>query len=225
MVTQHPLNFQKIGNQRHHILILKSGKAAFFIPGHANQLEASVNIQNSMMQEFIGEKVTSVSHQIPSSGPASTNVNMMFECFIAAGGAVAFVGEGTTNCPEYWLQYVLGYKQYLMDGSGDTLGPHHEYHHHFQNNWGLKDDGETSNNAVTLISYSLFTKISQRRTEDHEPDGDGWNTYTSATWALRDVVEKFHDYHLCLHAILLHCFGQDIFIQATKKQYGRENDG
>lgn len=40
------------------------------------------------------EKVTSVSNQVPSSGPAKTNVNMMYECFIAAGGAVAFVGKG-----------------------------------------------------------------------------------------------------------------------------------
>lgn len=27
-----------------------------------------------------------------------------------------------------------------------------------------------------------------------------------------------------MHAILLHCFGQDIFIKATNKQYGRSNN-
>lgn len=55
------------------------------------------------------EKATSVSNQVPSSGPAKTNVNMMYECFIAAGGAVAFVRKGATNCPMYWTdQATLG---------------------------------------------------------------------------------------------------------------------
>lgn len=44
---------------------------------------------------------------------------------IAAGGAVAFIGQ--------------------------YLGPHHEYHHHFQANYGLNsiDVGEITNNLVT----------------------------------------------------------------------------
>lgn len=148
---------------------------------------------------------------------------MMYEPFIAAGGAVAFPSQGSTNSPEYWFTYVLGYKKYLIDGTGDTWGPHHEYHHHFQRDWAFGGDGEVSNNAVTLIAYSFYTKTSGRRTETSEPDGDGWNRYTSASFAVSKAISG-HDNDLVAYAVFLHCFGQYLFINATQMKPGRENN-
>lgn len=170
------------------------------------------------------EKVSGVSHQIPTSNDNSCTVNMIYEIFVAAGAAVAFPGRGTTNCPESWLTYVLDYPQYIVKASGDVWGPHHEFNHHYQNGWGLTDDGEVSNNADTLISYSFYTRISERRTEDNEPNGDGWNKYTSASFAVKDATSDRHDNQLVLHATLLHCLGQYIFIKATQKRYGRNTN-
>lgn len=166
------------------------------------------------------EKVSGVSHQIPTSNDISCTVNMMYEVFIAAGSAVAFPARGTTNCPEIWFTYVLDYQKYIIKASADLWGPHHEFNHHYQSGWGLSDDGEVSNNANTLVAYSFYTRISERRTEDHEPDGDGWNRYTSASFAVKDATSKTHDYQLVFHATLLHCLGQFIFIKAAQKKYG-----
>lgn len=169
------------------------------------------------------QKVTSVSAQVPPSHPAEVSVNMMYEPFIAAGAAVAFGSRASTNCPLSWLTYVLSYKDCLQDSSCDTWGPHHEYHHHFQSNWGMANsgygDGETSNNAVTLISYSLFSKVSQRRSETSEPTGDSWNLYTSPSWVLSEAIkESKGDYHLYPFALFLHCFGQEMFLKALNQE-------
>lgn len=118
------------------------------------------------------QKVTSVSSQVPDAAPAAVSVIMMYEPFIAAGAAVAFGSRASTNCPLSWFTFATSYKDCLQDSSCDSCGPHHEYHHHFMANWGIPNDGETSNNFVTLISYSLFSKVSQRRTEESEPTGD-----------------------------------------------------
>ncbi|KAK8892721.1 hypothetical protein M9Y10_029962 [Tritrichomonas musculus] len=167
------------------------------------------------------QKVTSVSSQVPDGFPASISVNMMYEPFIAAGGAVAFGSRATTNCPLYWFAYSTSYKDCLQDSSCDTWGPHHEYHHHFQRDYGIPNDGETSNNLVTLISYSLFSKVSQRRSEESEPTGDSWNLYTSASWVLNKATNNVLDYHLSFFAIFLHCFGQDMLIKAVNKEKGK----
>lgn len=179
-------------------------------------------------------KVTSVSSQVPSSGPASISVSMMYEPFIAAGATVAFVGRATTNSPLEWFKFTTNYKSYLQDCSGDTWGPHHEFHHHFQANWGMTTndtfgaDTETTNNIVTLISYSYFSKVSQRRTENNEPDGDDWNAYTSASWCVNDAMNTMHamagGHHLAFYSVFLHSFGQDLMIKAINIEKGRTNE-
>lgn len=170
------------------------------------------------------EKVTSVSTQIPSNSNTNMGIEMIYDTYVAAGGAVSFPGKSTTNCPASWLRVVLNYNNLIVEKE-DSWGPHHEYNHHFQKDWGLNGDVEVSNNAVTLVSYSFFTKISQSRTLESEPTGyDNWAKYTSATFVLNNIVNNNRGNNLLFHACLLHCFGQYVFIQAAQLKGGRTND-
>ena len=90
--------------------------------------------------------------------------------------------------------------------------------------YGLTDDGEVSYNAVTLIAYSFYTRISERRTEDSEPDGDQCNRYNSASYVVKYTKSAEHHNQLTLHATLIHCLGQYSFIEAAQKKYGRDTD-
>lgn len=89
----------------------------------------------------------------------------------------------------------------------------------------MSGDVEVSNNAVTLVSYCLFTKISQSRTLSTEPTGnDNWAKYTSATFALSSMINNNRGNNLLFHSCLLHCFGQYLFIEAAQLKGGQNND-
>ena len=165
------------------------------------------------------EKVSSVSTQIRNWG-----IVFMFDAFVAAGGAVSF--GGSVNCPDDWMSTVLDYDSIVTSGD---WGDFHEYHHNFQG-FGVGGGGEVTNNSVTLVSYALFTKVSSSRGAGNygaENLGNGWNRFTSATWALNEVlkISKGEEPNngkqgLSLYATLLHNFGADNFIQAAKRKGG-----
>lgn len=143
----------------------------------------------------------------------------LYDPFVAAGAAVAFPGQGSVNCPEGWMRSSLSYNSIVNSGS---WGNFHEYHHNFQG-YGVGNGGEVTNNGMTLVSYSLFTKISSARSlGNYGAAGmSGWNRYTSATWALDQLTEaRFENGRqgLALYATLLHNFGPDNYIQAKVKQ-------
>ena len=158
----------------------------------------------------------------------------LYEPFVAAGAAVAFVGQGSVNCPTSWMIGSLDYNQVISVGS---WGNFHEYHHHFQG-YGVGDGGEVTNNGMNLVSYVLFTKISSARNMgDYGGNGlASWNRYTSATWALADLLKiqqggtpSNGKNGLAIYATLLHNFGPDNYIQAKieqqQKKYGESHVG
>ncbi|MCH5153571.1 MAG: M60 family metallopeptidase [Clostridiales bacterium] len=158
--------------------------------------------------------------QVTTTG-SNQGIVMLFEPFVAAGAAVAFPGRSSVNCPEGWMANSLDYN--LMVTSG-AWGNFHEYHHNFQG-YGVGNGGEVTNNAMTLVSYALFTKISSARTIGNfggDGLGGGWNRYTSATWALEETLKIARpnenpgngNQGLALYATLLHNFGPNDFIQA-----------
>ena len=160
--------------------------------------------------------------QVTTTG-SNQGIVFLFEPFVAAGAAVAFPGRSSVNCPEGWMSNALDYN--LMVSSG-AWGNFHEYHHNFQG-YGVGNGGEVTNNAMTLVSYALFTKISANRGIGNygAQNLSGWNTYTSATWALNDTLKISRGENpgngkqgLALYATLIHNFGADNFIQAKRKQ-------
>lgn len=158
----------------------------------------------------------------------------MYEAFVAAGAAVAFPGRRSVNCPEGWMASSLNYNGLVTSGA---WGNFHEYHHNFQG-YGVGNGGEVTNNGMTLVSYALFTKISANRGISNYGAGSlgGWNAYTSATWALNEVLKiskggepSNGKQGLTLYSTLLHNFGADNYIQAKVRQqskgYGQSYSG
>lgn len=157
------------------------------------------------------EKITLVSTQRNNQG-----VVFLYDPFVAAGAAVAFPGRGSVNCPMGWMSGSLNYNGFVTSGAWGNM---HEFHHNFQGFGCGGGDGEVTNNSLNLVSYSLFTKISAaRQVASYGGAGlSGWNTYTSATWALARVNQGAiaSTNGLAVYATLLHNFGQDAFIRTS----------
>ncbi len=167
------------------------------------------------------DKVSSV-----TTTGASQGIVFIYDAFVAAGAAVAFPGRRSVNCPADWMANSLNYNGLVTSGGWGNL---HEYHHNFQG-YGVGNGGEVTNNGMTLVSYSLFTKISSNRgiLNYGAQNLGGWNSYTSATWALDQVLKiakpdqnpSNGKQGLALYATLLHNFGQDCYIKAKTSQSG-----
>ncbi len=169
---------------------------------------------------ILWEKVSTVTTTGSSQG-----IVFLYDPFVAAGGAVAFPGRRSVNCPAGWMANSLNYNGITTSGA---WGNFHEYHHNFQG-FGVGNGGEVTNNAMTLVSYALFTNISSARgLGSYGGAGlSGWNYYTSATWALDQTLRIKNsgasngNQGLALYATLLHNFGPDNFIQSKVKQQSR----
>lgn len=168
---------------------------------------------------ILWDKIALVSTQVSSQG-----IVFLYDPFVAAGAAVAFPGQGSVNCPAGWMPGSLNYKAFV---NGGAWGNMHEYNHNFQG-WGLGNGGEVTNNALNLVSYSLFTKISSNRRIGSINEGmGGWNAYTNPSWATRDVTEGRYSngtYGLSVYATLLHAFGQEVFMKSVKTSGGQSVD-
>lgn len=155
---------------------------------------------------------------------SNQGIVFLYDPFVAAGAAVAFPGQSSVNCPAGWMSGSLNYKGIVTSGS---WGNFHEYHHNFQG-YGVGNGGEVTNNGMTLVSYALFTKISAARTiGSYGAAGlGGWNSYTSAPWALEQVLKIARpdedpsngNQGLALYATLLHNFGPDAYMQSKLRQ-------
>lgn len=168
---------------------------------------------------ILWDKIALVSTQVRRQG-----IVFLYDPFVAAGAAVAFPGQGSVNCPMGWMPGSLNYKAFVNGGSWGNM---HEYNHNFQG-WGLGNGGEVTNNALNLVSYSLFTRISSSRQIGSTSEGlGGWNAYTNASWALRDITESRYSngkMGLSIYANMLHSFGQEIFMDSVKTSGGQSID-
>ena len=163
------------------------------------------------------DKITSV-----TTYGNNQNIVFLYDPFVAAGAAVAFPSQQAVNCPAGWMANSLNYETMVKNGAWGNL---HEYHHNFQG-FGVGNGGEVTNNALTLVSYALFTKISSKRgLANFGAYGlGGWERYTSATFALdqvkkiqnRSLLPENGDRGLALYATLLHNFGAEAFMQVRR---------
>lgn len=180
---------------------------------HSGPINYAKNFSyNDLYQAAIlWEKITLVTTRVSNQG-----VVFIYDPFVAAGAAVAFPGRRSVNCPAGWMSGSLNYNAFVTSGSWGNM---HEYHHNFQN-YGVGYTGEVTNNALNLVSYSLFTKISSaRQIGSYGGAGlSGWNQYTSAAWALQRVNSNAitSTNGLAVYATLMHNLGQDAFIKSTR---------
>lgn len=161
------------------------------------------------------EKISIISNKFESYS-ANVGIAMIYDTYITAGAAVAYVGANFCLLPISWMKGSLNYENFTLNGSWGTI---HEYNHHYQN-YGVPENGEVTNNAVSIIEYLLYTNISSKRTED-ESSLSGWNKYTDLSFTLKDLLSydsSKPNYTLSSYATLIHTFGPDIFIKATELQ-------
>ena len=170
---------------------------------------------------ILWDKIAEVSTRVAANGlsASSAQVYIIGDCYIAAGAAFANPGRNGVVCPPGWLAGALNYNSFVNGGDWGTM---HEYNHCWQG-YGVGSGGEVTNNATTLVSYSLYTRISQNRTA--APGWNpGWNRFTDPAKSLGELLTLGKDgskrYDLSLYATLLHNIGQDNFVAAA--QGGRE---
>ena len=172
------------------------------------------------------DKIALVSNNVPSGSPGDVGITFLYDPFIAAGSMVAFVGRYTVNCPLNCLTAALDYESAVTNASDPFWGCIHEFNHHYQK-FGFSPGDEVTNNAVSLVSYSLFTKISSRRSLANANQGNyatSWNRYTNPSWVLKQTLNtSSKNSNLDTYANILHTFGQELFIKAT--QYGNGSGG
>ncbi len=168
------------------------------------------------------DKITEVSTRVAANGLSASSVPVVIigDCYIAAGAAFANPGRNGVVCPPGWLAEALNYSHFVNSGCWGTM---HEYNHCWQG-YGVGNGGEVTNNATTLVSYSLYTRISAGRTEAYSWGNGSWNRFTDPSRSLAELLngtasgKKYYD--LSLYATLLHNIGQDNFIKAARG--GRE---
>lgn len=156
---------------------------------------------------ILWEKISLVSTKRSKQG-----IVFLYDPFVAAGAAVAFPGQSSVNCPAGWMGGSLNVKSFVASGAWGNM---HEYNHNFQG-WGLPGGGEVTNNALNLVEYSLFTKISSaRRLGSNNESMSGWNRYTSPSWATYQTAVGPRGNDLSIYATLLHTFGQENFMETV----------
>ena len=169
------------------------------------------------------DKISRVSNQVPSGSAAAIGITFLYDPFVAAGSMVAFVGRSTVNCPLYCMTAALDAESAVNNSTDAFWGCIHEYNHHYQR-YGFSGGDEVTNNAVSLVSYSLFTRNSANREIGNANEGNyavGWDRYTNPSWALRQTLANSStNSNLDSYANLLHSFGQSLFLQAAKNGNG-----
>ncbi len=169
------------------------------------------------------ERIIRTSRQVPCSANVTIGVGYVFDCFVAAGEACAFQGgHSWINAPCYWLSGALNYKSMVENG---FWGQIHEYNHLYQS-YGMESSktNEVTNNATSLLSYVLYTKISEKRSLNDSSLGGDWNRYTDPSRSLRETIANAEkgqpQSSLNAYADLIHTFGVDVFTKATRLQNG-----
>ena len=168
------------------------------------------------------ERIIRTSRQVPCSANVTIGVGYVFDCFVAAGSACAFQGgHSWINAPCNWMEGALNYNSMVTNG---FWGQIHEYNHLYQS-YGMESSktNEVTNNATSLLSYTLYTKISQKRSLN-DSTLTGWERYTDASRSLRETISNADNNQtqnaLNAYADIIHTFGVDVFTKATRLQNG-----
>lgn len=101
-----------------------------------------------------------------------------FDSYVAVGAAYSVQGANFIQAPPGWADQMMSYVSAIKGCWGNV----HEYGHQFQKNWGISGTGETTNNVLNFITYSLITEIDASRQTNMANqflfEGGGWNRIT-----------------------------------------------
>ncbi len=171
---------------------------------------------------ILWDKISRVSKKVPSGSLTNIGINFIYDPFIPTGGLISFVGRSTVACPPGYFTTALDAYSATTNASDGFWGCIHEYNHHFQV-FGFAPGDEVTNNSISLVSYSLFTRNSANRTIGNASEGNyavSWNRYTNPSWVLKQTLNNTRtNSGLDTYANLLYGFGQQTYLRAT--QLGR----
>lgn len=147
-----------------------------------------------------------------------------FDQHVPAGAAVALGGYNYA-CPTGWFYNCMSYTNMTTSGNWGTL---HEIGHNHASSygtfWGFGDgkEGEVHNNALTVLSYLLFTDIPTSVGNNTVGVEHGFvaNPYTSLSAALSIKNRNFSDYSelgyfdmLDMYSNIMHSFSPEKFYE------------
>lgn len=175
------------------------------------------------------DKAAQLGHKFGNSGVANGNnpdtclITMLFDTYVPAGAAVAFVGADFCVLPTDWAGNAVNAEQLILSGGWGAL---HEMNHHHQG-WGAGNNGETTNNVINSLIYMLHTNIATARTESGGLDG--WNWVSDAYYSLKNALgvkaKGGKNQTLSMYTVLAHAFGSDAMIaMAAKSRHNNETE-
>lgn len=139
----------------------------------------------------------SLSATIMNKLDRTTPMTLTFDQYITVGIAYATVGWWTCNLPPSWATNALDFNSLVSDGSWGLI---HEINHHYQSrhsgyddNWGLGPEfSEITNNALSTLSYILYTNIAEYRDENGTYD---WNKVADPYSSLKQQIYEGKAYY------------------------------
>lgn len=141
--------------------------------------------------------VASLSSYVMGQLERTTPMTMVFDQYISVGSAYALVGGWRCHMPPGWATGALNYDLLMSNGNWGTI---HEINHHYQSNksggyaWGLGDEfSEITNNALSAISYILYTNIASYRGESGTED---WNKVADPYSSLKQQIYEGDRYYV-----------------------------
>ncbi|EDT70736.1 putative antigenic protein NP1 [Clostridium perfringens D str. JGS1721] len=155
-------------------------------------------------------------------------MSLIFDQYITAGIAYASVGAWICNLPPEWATSALDYDSIMKSGEWGTI---HEINHHYQkrylnysDEWGVGDEfSEITNNALSSVSYILYTNIAVYRGEEGTYD---WNKVADPYSSLKQQIYEGKQYYPnkpnignFMYSTFAHEIGPINFINVVKSTY------
>ncbi len=143
------------------------------------------------------DNATALSAHVMGLENRTQPMTLIFDPYITAGIAYASVGGWSCNLPPSWATGAFDYEYLMNTGSWGTI---HEINHHYQrrysgspDEWGLGDEfSEITNNALSTLSYILYTNIAATRGEGGTND---WNKVADPYSSLKQQIFEGDNYY------------------------------
>ena len=177
---------------------------------------------------ILWDKIYRTSKKIPHGALDNIGIHFIFDPYIAANGAsgLAYIGQNWCQIPPNWANLALNYDYVVNYGAWGFI---HELNHHFQKfGFSVNVQNEVTNNVVSLVEYSLYTKISSNRNEFSNIEltkSSGNHNFLNPEFSLRKINEynEKKDNEIPFYDVIFHMFGYELFIKAIN--YGKGKGG
>lgn len=186
------------------------------------------NIDNPHKAALFWTNVASLSSNVMNQQYRTKPMSLTFDKYITAGIAYASVGSWTCNLPPSWASRAFDYDDLMKYGNWGII---HEINHHYQkrysgysDEWGIGDEfSEITNNALSTISYILYTNIAAYRGEEGTQD---WNKVADPYSSLKQQIFEGDNYYVgkpnignFMYSTFAHEIGHKNFINVIKSTY------